>query len=437
MPVLKITHGGCSTKMINYLYSEKGQSDRLQAVGGNVVGRDPKTVEREFNETRVYYGDQPGRQYYHVAISFERSDLGDLKTPNGTPDYERIRDYGEEWAKEAGIAEKHEYLVVVHGEKEHPHAHVVWSATGLDGRKYHDDKQNLGRLRDVNDRLARSHGIQRELDRVRDPHRPSDKFIRQAQRGGERYSWKLDMQDRVREAGRRAFSEEEFKARLKEKGVELRVRGEKFSYGMKDAHGKQRSAREGRLGESYQRNTLINKFARQHEQLYQDPDGYMKRLKGERHECYAWQRDLRGRVTEALKTAKDPQGFKGGLSRQGVTARQDEQGRYRFSFKDKHGLSHSDVYADRLTRGGTERIATRLQENTARGDVADRIVASDLTRAVGGEARGLVTSLMRQVEAATRESHYGYGGRDIPTREDLRAERPRHPIDQDDGHERW
>jgi|WetSurMetagenome_2_1015567.scaffolds.fasta_scaffold23987_2 hypothetical protein len=437
MPVLKITHGGCSAKMVNYLFSEKGQSDRLQAVGGNVVGRDPKTVEREFNETRVYCGDQPGRQYYHVAISFERSDLGDLKTPSGTPDYESIRDYGEEWAKEAGIADKHEYLVVVHGEKEHPHAHVVWSATGLDGRKYHDDKQNLGRLRDVNDRLARSHGIQRELDRVRDPHRPSDKFIRQAQRGGERYSWKLDLQDRIREAGRRAFSEEEFRARLKERGVELRIRGEKYSYSITDRGGKHRASREGRLGETYQRAHLVEKFGQQKEQLRIDPEGYRRRLKEEQEKPYSWQRDLRGRITEALKTAKDPHGFKESLSKLGVAARQDEQGRYHFSFKDNHGLNHDDVSADRLSRGGTERISARLQENALRGDIADRAASADLTRAIGGEARGLVTSLMHQVELATRETHHGHGGRDLPTREDLRAERSRHPQESGDGHERW
>ncbi len=437
MPVLKISHGAQSASMIGYLLDKKGDESRVRELGGNVAGRDSESVEREFRGTRAHYGQEGGRQYYHAAISFERNDLGDMVTKEGGPDFGRIRDYGEEWAKAVGISDKYEYLVVVHGEKEHPHAHVVWNATGLDGRKYHDDKQNLGRLRDINDRLARSHGIQRELDRVRDPHRPSDKFIRQAQRGGERYSWKLDLQNRIREAGRRAFSEEEFKARLKEKGVELRVRGEKFSYSMKDAHGKNRIAREGRLGESYQRDALVEKFARQKEQLRQDPEGYRRRLLAEQNRPYAWQRDLRGRITEALRTSKDLQGFKESLSKLGVAARQDERGRYHFSFKDSHGLSHSDVSADRLSRGGTVRIGARLQENSLRGDMTDRAASGDLTRAVGGEARGLVTSLMRQVEAATREPHRGHGGRDLPTREDRRAERPRHPHEYGDGHERW
>ena len=289
MPVLKITHGGCSAKMVNYLFREQEGSGRLQAVGGNVVGRDPQSVERDFKLTRNYFGENGTREYYHVALSFERSDLGDMKTPEGKPDYERIRDYGEEWAESAGIGDKYDYLVVVHGEKEHPHAHVVWNATGFDGHKYHDGKKNLDHLRDVNDQLARKHGIQRELDRLRDPHRPSDKFIRQAERGGSKYSWKLDMQDRIREAGRRAFSEEEFKARLKARGVELRIRGEKYSYTMKDETGKQRTSREGKLGEPCQRAQLLEKFAQQKEQLRLDPEGYRKRLKDEQAKPYSFQ----------------------------------------------------------------------------------------------------------------------------------------------------
>ena len=108
MPVLKITHGGSSRKMIHYLLTQDREGNRLQALGGTVVGRDPQTVEAEFRETRLHFGDGTGRQYYHVAISFERTDLGDLATPEGKPDYTKLRDYGEQWAQEAGIAKDHE-----------------------------------------------------------------------------------------------------------------------------------------------------------------------------------------------------------------------------------------------------------------------------------------------------------------------------------------
>jgi hypothetical protein len=433
MPVLKITHGANSSKMLHYLFRQEEGSGRVQALGGTVVGRDPKTVEHEFHETRVYHGEDNGRQYYHVAISFERSDLGDMETPGEAPDYERLRDYGEEWAKETGIADKHEVLVVVHGEKEHPHAHVIWNATGLDGRKYHDDKHNLGRLRDVNDRLARNRGIRRELDRVRDPHRPSDRFIRQAERGGSRYSWKLDLQDRIREAGRRAFSEEEFKARLKEKGVELRLRGGKYSYAMTDRAGKQRAMREARLGEPYQRQHLLEKFAQQKEQLRRDPEGYRRRLKNEQSDRYSWQRDLRGRIIEAMRPTKNYEAFREAMERQGVKAHLGEDGLYRFTFKDQHGLEHTEVSAARLYSSAPERIASRIEENAGR---AEATVAASVGRAAGREAGGLVAGLMREIDYATREPHGGRGSEGLPAREDLRQERPRHPDGRDDWAER-
>lgn len=430
MPVLKISFGNRSSEMVNYLLNQNESRSRVQEVGGTVVGRDSTAIEREFKETRDYFGQQEGRQYYHVALSFERHDLGTLTSPEGQPDFGRIRDYGERWAQEAGIAGRHEYLVVVHGEKEHPHAHVVWNATGLDGKKYHNDRHNLDRLRDVNDRLARDHGIQRELGRVRDPNRPSDKFLRQAERGGGRYSWKTDMQSRIQEAGRRAFSEEEFKARLKERGVDLRVRGEKYSYGMVDAQGKHRAIREVRLGEPYQRAHLVEKFAQQKEQLQRDPEGYRRRLKEEQAAPYSWQRDLRGRIIESLKTAKNHEDFQGALKRRGVTAQLGQDGLYRFSFKDRHGLQHTDVAADRLSRGGSERITARIGENAEREDLA---VAVSVTKVAGREAGGLAATLMRQVEAASHDSR-GRGGEGLPTREDLRHERPRR---HSDGQERW
>jgi Relaxase/Mobilisation nuclease domain len=437
MPVLKISHGDRSAMMFEYLLDQNHSNNRVQAIGGSVSGRNAEEVEREFRENRDFHARHGSREYYHVAISFERSDLGDLAAPGGKPNYESIRDYGREWAAETGIAKNHDYMVVVHGEKDHPHAHVIWNATGFDGHKYNDDKQNLNLLRDVNDRLARDHGIKRELDRVRDPHRPSDRFIRQAQRGGDRYSWKLDMQDRIREAARRSLSEEDFRARLRERRVELRIRGEKYSFAMKDERGKQRTAREGKLGESYRREHLIEKFRSQNDQLTRDPDAYAQRLKEEKTHRYSWERDLRGRVGEAIKTSKDHDGFKKSLARQGVTSRQDEHGRYRFSFEDRHGLPHAEVPSENLYRGAPDRIEARLQENAGRGSVPEHLATVDLSRAAGREASGLVTKLMREVESTTRDPHHArdFGG--PPTREDLRYERPRRHEGHDDWQDRW
>ena len=86
MPILKISVGGDSSKMIAYLLNQNEAGSRVQAVGGNVTGRSAESVEREFKAARSQFGQEGGRQYYHVAISFERNDLGDLARPDGPPD---------------------------------------------------------------------------------------------------------------------------------------------------------------------------------------------------------------------------------------------------------------------------------------------------------------------------------------------------------------
>ena len=409
MPVLKISVGDKSDKMIGYLLNQNESGNRVQAIGGNVASRSAQGIESEFKETRKQFGQHEGRQYYHVALSFERTDLGDLAASDGQPDHQRLRAYGEEWAREAGLADRYDYLVVVHGEKNHPHAHVVWNATGRDGKKYNSDSRNIDRLRDVNDRVARRHGIQRELDRVRDSHRPSDKFIRRAERGGSRYSWKLDMQDRIREAGRRALSEEDFVSRLKKAGVQVRVRGEKYSYSMVDANGKSRTIREKRLGENYERAVLLGKFEQQRNQFTKNPDAYDRRLREERRGRYTWQRDLRERVREALQTSKDREGFSRYLSSAGVMLHTDERGRYRFTFEDRHGLKHDAVSEASLYRGHPPDFAERFRENADRG-VRAGIPNVRLGRTVGREAGGLVAVLMKEVEGAGRDPQAGRRG---------------------------
>ena len=133
--------------------------------------------------------------------------------------------------------------------------------------------------------------------------------------------------------------------------MELRVRGDKYSYSMQDARGRFRIAREGKLGEAYQRAHLTEKFGEQKEQLQRDPEGYRRRLKEEKTGRYSWQRDLRGRISEALKTSKDHGSFQSAMERQGVKAARDEHGRYRFEFRDRHDLNHKDIAAEPVVPG--------------------------------------------------------------------------------------
>jgi IS30 family transposase len=181
---------------------------------------------------------------------------------------------------------------------------------------------------------------------------------------------------------------------------------------------------------------LVVKFGQQKEQLRLDPEGYRRRLKEEQSGRYSWQRDLRGRIIETLRTAKNHEAFAEALGRQGVTAKLGEEGLYRFSFRDRHGLEHQDVSAERLYRGTTDRIATRLQENANSGAIGERAQVVSVTHTVGREAGGLVATLLRQMESAGRNQR-GRGSEGLPTREDLRQERPRRHQGLEEWQERW
>ncbi|MGC8724077.1 MAG: hypothetical protein ACP5VF_09410, partial [Acidobacteriota bacterium] len=132
---------------------------------------------------------------------------------------------------------------------------------------------------------------------------------------------------------------------------------------------------------------------------------------------------------EALRPAKNHEAFAEGLRDRGVTARLDEDGLYRFSFKDQHGLDHTEVSAAKLYCATPDRITSRIEENAGRAEAA---TALSVGKMAGREAGGLVAGLMREVESATREPYGARGDEGMPTREDLRAERPRHHEDHED-----
>jgi len=196
MPIIKIDSGRSGAKVSRYLSVDRKGEERCESFFSNTGAQNVKEAEQEFCNTRESYEKTGGRQFFQAYISFQRDDLGSLANPDGSPKCQLIADCGRQWAERTGIAERHEFYVVAHGDKPHPHIHVVWNATSHeDGRKSQfNGKPDMERARDVNDQLAREHGIRRQLDRHRDPDRAPDKMIREAQRGAENYSWKMDLQ---------------------------------------------------------------------------------------------------------------------------------------------------------------------------------------------------------------------------------------------------
>ena len=100
MPVLKIDSGHSGTALARYVrYNPKG-NEREEAFASNLgAPKDAQGAEREFRLTRDHFGKTDGVQSYQAYLSFQRTDLGDMANPNGSPNWQRLANYGAEWAQ--------------------------------------------------------------------------------------------------------------------------------------------------------------------------------------------------------------------------------------------------------------------------------------------------------------------------------------------------
>lgn len=374
MPVLKIDSGHSGKALARYVrYDLKGK-EREESFASNLgAPKDAQGAEREFRLTREHFGKTDGVQSYQAYLSFERTDLGDMANPDGSPNWQRLANYGAEWAHRAGIGDRHQFYVVAHGDKPHPHIHVVWNAVSdADGRKYHHEdhgRAHLDRLRDVNDQLARDHGIRRQLDRNRDPERAPDKVIREAHRGAENYSWKMDLQNRIKGIAAQSVDEQRFIRDLGRMGVEVRVRGQGYSYSFKDAAGMKRVIRGARLGEPYRRDAILERLSVHREGLLQPggPDRLASWIRAERKEFQSWKAELRQSIQQAKRRASGEDQFRARLESKGVRLQVADDRSYRYSFTDRLGVHHDGVPDSSL--GGAyrrEHLKHDFQENAIR-----------------------------------------------------------------------
>ena len=380
MPIIKIDTGRSSTKVGRYLAIDRTGAERSEYFASNTAAENVKEAELQFRATREAHEKTEGRQFFQAYISFQRNDLGSLANPDGTPNWERIGNYGKEWAERFGIAQRHEFYVVAHGDKPHPHIHVVWNAVAYeDGLKFRfHGKPDMERARDVNDQLAREHGIQRQLDRHREPDRAPDAVIRAAQRGADSYSWKMDLQNRIKSAASYPTSEQSYMVALKREGIEVRTRGGHYTYSFEDATGMKRVARASRLGEPYQRASLLDRFS-SHQQRMSSHDqmAQVRMMKGEQTHFRSWQSELRGKIQEAKRRTTSFVQFEARLAQRGVRVSLDNDGNYRYSFTDTAGAKHDHEGASSLGPPyDKEALRASFDENAIRRAAAAQIAAA-------------------------------------------------------------
>jgi hypothetical protein len=411
MPIIKIDTGRSSTKVGRYLSLDRKGEERYESFVTNTGAENVKEAELQFRATREANGKTEGRQFFQAYISFQRDDLGSLANPDGSPNWERIAAYGKEWAERAGVAQRHEFYVVAHGDKPHPHIHVVWNATSHeDGRKYQfNGRPDMERARDINDQLARDNGIKRQLDRHRDPERAPDKVLREAQRGAENYSWKMDLQNRIKGIASHSVDEQRFIRDLARLGVEVRTRGQGYSYSFEDASGMKRVIRGSRLGEPYRRDAILERLCSHREMLLKggDPEPFARNIRSEKKDFQSRKTELRQSIQQAKRRAAGEEQFRAKLESKGVRLESGQDKSYRYSFTDRLGFRHDGVPDSSLGAAyRQEHLQRDFQENAIR-----KMATADIawaSRGAGTEAEFASRLAQRGISLSKEGDRYKY-----------------------------
>lgn len=409
MPVVKLTAGKDGRKIANYLQRDTEGNDRAVFVSEYERGRIERVnstqhAERDFQSLREHYGKTDGVQEHMAYLSFKKDDLGDLAKPDGKPDWEKIEAFTHEYARRAEIAEKHQYYVVAHDDKPNPHVHLVWNAVSdKDGSKYHSAKnENVERMRDVANQLSREHGIKYRFEQERNPEKVPDAVIRGVQNGAPAYSWKRDLQSRVKEAATSATSWDDFKKRLEEKRVNVRERGNGVSYSFKDDSNMKRIARGSRLGEAYMREDMERRFARHREtRQIRGIEGVnisTRELRYENQHFTSWKQELRSAFREAEQRAHSPEEFHRLAQERGLTVEKNSEGGYELRYHDRYGAEHAAT-ADVLRKGTTDQTLGARIERTSENQVQRAEPAAAPAKAIGAATR----SVESVSQAITRE----------------------------------
>lgn len=410
MPISKVSNGHSSAVMLRYLTRENEEGSRVQAMGGNLSGRDWRSAEMEFRLTRDQFSARDGVRYHHASLSFDPKDLGSLRGTDGAPDYEKLVAFGELWAHRNGIPDRHQVIVVAHGDKAHPHVHICWnSVSRVDGTKWHSDRAFLERARDTTDSLAREHGIQYEPSREKNSTRPPDKVLRATARGADPYSWKVDLKARVAEAARASIHEEDFRKKLGQKGVEVRHRGEAYTYSFRDPDDKLRVARASRLGEEYQRGPLLERFEAQRREVLLGPRGaeeFAARLRQEKgRPLRSWRNNFRHQLSQARRQATGFDDYRDRLAAQGIVLERSPSV-HRYTFTPDSGQVHCIEGRSLGAAYSEERLSARFADNARlRGISEGAPILSRTASGLGGIAERLSREIHRESQADHGDPH--------------------------------
>jgi hypothetical protein len=217
--IAKITRGGSFGGAARYVLDERRGLDhdhQPEIIGGNMAGQTSGELAREFEAVRQQRPDIR-KPVEHVSLSFARDDR-----PLSNDEIARLAD---EYLKRRGHdADRVQYVVVRHHDKDHQHCHILLNRIRPDRtvvpqqfREYLRNKETCRALeRDFSLRPVRN---ERPRFDERAPTRAEDRMARD--RG--LVSEKEQLKALIRDAAKGQPTMTEFVRRLRAKGVQIRA----------------------------------------------------------------------------------------------------------------------------------------------------------------------------------------------------------------------
>lgn len=211
MPVLKVINSRASlSTAVNYVLRKAEDAKGLNCR--------PETAVEEMLITKSYYGQEGGKQYIHLALSFPPGE--------GTPD--EVMKAALLFVKKEPKLQGYETVIGVHVDRDHLHAHILANSVSLDtGRKLHTSKKDLEAMKLLQNQICAELGYNApekkrealEVGQVQDPW--TYKLLMARQNDKPVNSWIYDLAEKIVLAKSKANSKEEYEHILASEGVTL------------------------------------------------------------------------------------------------------------------------------------------------------------------------------------------------------------------------
>lgn len=209
MPILKVINSRASlSTALDYILRKSEESKGINCR--------PETATEEMLITKSYYGQEGGKQYLHLALSF----------PPGEGTSEDVMKAALQFVKTEPKFQGYETVIGIHVDRDHLHAHILANSVSIaTGKKLHTSKKDLDAMKLLQNEICAEMGYSApkkkredlEVGQVQDPW--TYKLLMARQNDKPVNSWIYDIAEKIVLAKSKAKSREEYEHLLASEGV--------------------------------------------------------------------------------------------------------------------------------------------------------------------------------------------------------------------------